>query len=75
MEFYAEINKEDSVWNVKGRNILLSLAKKDTDASSWPRLTKEAGKNSKITTDWDKWVDSDDEGEEGEKGMDGFDPS
>lgn len=75
MEFFAEIVKEDSAWNTKGRNILISLAKKDQDAEYWPRLTKEKVKNAKITTDWGKWVDEDEEADEGEKGMDGFDPS
>merc|ERR1712232_1389700 len=51
MEFFAEIDKEGSAWDTKGRNILLSIAKKDCDAEYWPRLTKEKGKNSKITTE------------------------
>ena len=75
MEFFAEIEKEGSAWNTKGRNILLSLSKKDKDAEYWPRITKEKVKNSKITTDWGKWVEEDEEEEEGNKGMDGFDPS
>ena len=75
LEFFAEVEKEGSAWNTSGRSILLSVAKKDKEAESWPRLLKEKGKNSKITTDWDKWVESDEEEEEGGKGMDGFDPS
>ena len=75
MEFFAEIEKEGSAWNTKGRNILISLSKKDKDAEYWPRITKEKVKNSKITTDWGKWVEEDEEEEEGNKGMDGFDPS
>ena len=65
MEFFAEIEKEGSAWNTKGRNILISLSKKDKDAEYWPRITKEKVKNSKITTDWGKWVEEDEEEEEG----------
>merc|ERR1712183_1159499 len=72
LELIAEIDKEASAWNVKGRNILFNIVKKDAEAEYWPRLTKEKTKNARIQTDWSKWVDED---EEGNKGMDGFDPS
>ena len=75
MEFFAEVDKEASAWDTKGRNIMFSIAKKDVDAEYWPRITKDKVKNAKITTDWSKWVDEDDEADEGDKGMDGFDPS
>lgn len=75
MEFFAEVDKASSAWNTSGRNILFSIAKKDCDAEYWPRITKEKVKNAKITTDWSKWVDEDEEADEGDKGMDGFDPS
>ena len=75
MEFFAEIDKAASAWDTKGRNIYVNIAKKDAEAEYWPRITKEKVKNSKITTDWSKWVDEDVEADEGDKGMDGFDPS
>merc|ERR1712151_1068536 len=72
LELFAEIDKEASAWNVKGRNILFNIVKKDAEAEYWPRLTKEKTKNARIQTDWSKWVDEDEEEEEGNKGMAGF---
>ena len=59
MDMFAELDKDESKWNTKGRSIQLSLIKKDQEAEYWPRLTKEKVKNSRITTDWDKWVEED----------------
>jgi len=76
MEFFAEVDKEASAWNTKGRNVLINLAKKDTEAEYWTRLTKNKTKNQKIQVDWSKWVDEDDEGAAGEPETGGdFDPS
>ena len=76
MEFFAEIVKEDSAWNTKGRNVIINLAKKDTDAEYWTRLTKAKVKNARIQVDWSKWVDEDEEGGEADKGMgEDWDPS
>ena len=75
MEFFAELDKESSAWNIKGRNVIINLAKKDTDAEYWPRLTKAKVKNSKITVDWSKWVDEDDEGAAGDDMGQDWDPS
>ena len=61
MEFFAAVNKADSKFNSKGRNPIITLAKEDKDAEYWPRLTKEKVKNSRITVDWNKWVDEDEE--------------
>ena len=74
MEFFAEIDKEESKWNTKGRNIIINLAKKDTDADYWTRLTKNKEKNSRIAVDWSKWCDSDEEDEAKDVGQD-WDPS
>jgi len=38
MAFFGEVNVEESKWNVKGRHVIVSLAKKDEDADFWPRL-------------------------------------
>ena len=76
MEFFAEVEKEKSAWNTKGRNVIISLAKKDTEAEYWTRLTKAKVKNQKIQVDWSKWVDEDEEGAAGgdDMGQD-WDPS
>ena len=62
-ELFAEVVKEDSRWNTKGRNIILVLFKKDKEEEYWPRITKEKIKNQHIQVDWSKWVDEDEEDE------------
>lgn len=69
MELFGELDKENSAWNTKGRNVIINLAKKDEEAEYWPRLTKAKVKNQKIQVDWGKWVDEDDEGAADESAM------
>ena len=38
MEFFAAIVKADSAWNTKGRNVIVTLSKKEQDEEYWPRL-------------------------------------
>ena len=76
MEFFAAVVKAESAWNTKGRNVIITLAKTDKEAEYWPRLTKDKVKNSRITVDWAKWVDEDEEDDAGNAEMDGaFDPA
>lgn len=63
LTLFDAVNLEESKWNTKGRNIILNIVKANTDASYWPRLTKEKIKNSHIQADWAKWVDEDEEDE------------
>ena len=60
MELFKGVDKEKSGWSLKGRNVVFALAKKEADREDyWPRLTKDAAKNSKIAIDWSRWVDED----------------
>jgi len=46
MEVHKPIVKEESKWNLKGRNVLLMVSKKDKEEEEWwPRLTKDKVKN------------------------------
>jgi hypothetical protein len=77
MELFNGINKAESGWNLKGRNVSFRLAKKDDDQEEyWPRLFKDKTKNQKVTIDWSKWVDEDEQDEAPEMpqedGMQGF---
>ena len=47
MVVFEAIVKEESAWNVKGRNVIINLAKKDKDQTEewWPRITKDKVKN------------------------------
>ena len=77
MELFKGINKAESGWNLKGRNVSFRLAKNDDDQEEyWPRLFKDKTKNQKVTIDWSKWVDEDEQDEAPEvpqeDGMQGF---
>merc|ERR1719218_549957 len=64
MELFEPVVKDESKWNTKGRNVIMSISKKDKEQEEWwPRLTKEKGKNPLITIDWAKWKDPDSEDE------------
>ena len=84
MEVFEAIVKEESKWNVKGRNVIINLSKKDKDQTEewWPRITKEKIKNQLISIDWSRWKEPDDDEDEGDKGgapggggMGDFDPA
>ena len=64
LQLFDEVDMEQSKWNTKGRNIILNIGKKNTEAEHWPRLTKDKIKNSHIQIDWSKWVDEDEEDEQ-----------
>ena len=61
MKFFAPVIRADSKFISKGRNPVITLAKADRCAEYWPRLTKETGKNSRITVDWSRWIDEDED--------------
>ena len=56
---FAEIVPEESSHVVRDSRVELKLAKKDTSAEYWPRITKDKVKNMHITIDWAKWKDED----------------
>ena len=74
LELYEPIVKAESKWNTKGRNVIMSISKKDKEQEEWwPRLTKEKGKNPLITIDWAKWVDPDEDDAPADDPMAGMD--
>ena len=82
LEVFEPIVKEESAWNLKGRNVIITLAKKDKTQTEewWPRITKEKTKNQLITIDWARWKDPDEEDESAGAagapgGMGDFDPA
>lgn len=73
---FKPIVKDESKWNVKGRNVIMSISKRDKeDEEWWPRISEEKTKNQQISIDWSRWVDEDDEGEPAAAGNQDFDPS
>ena len=76
LDLFAEVIIEDSKWNLKGRNILLNIMKKDQEAEYWPRITKEKMKHPHIKVDWSRYIEEEDENETPENAdlMGDFDP-
>ncbi|CEP60944.1 Hsp90 cochaperone SBA1 LALA0_S02e03224g [Lachancea lanzarotensis] len=73
IDFFKEIDVEKSQSRVaNGRDYFLKLYKKDLDAEYWPRLTKEKLKYHFIKTDFNKWVDEDEQEDQKDEDL-GFD--
>ncbi|ODQ63203.1 HSP20-like chaperone [Nadsonia fulvescens var. elongata DSM 6958] len=67
IEFFAEIDPDQSKYSVSGRGVTFVIRKKQPQAEFWPRLTKEKAKYHYIKTDFNKWVDEDEQEEEDEQ--------
>ncbi|KAL8762361.1 MAG: hypothetical protein Q9184_001623 [Pyrenodesmia sp. 2 TL-2023] len=61
LEFYDEIDVENSKTHHTSRDVLLVLRKKELKEEYWPRLLKESKKVHFLKTDFDKWVDEDEQ--------------
>lgn len=72
LEFYAEIDPAESKTNHTPRDVELKLRKKDLDDAYWPRLLKESKKVHFLKTDFDKWVDEDEQNEAAEEDLSNF---
>ncbi|TID23197.1 hypothetical protein CANINC_003214 [Pichia inconspicua] len=67
IDFFKEIDASSVRKTITGSHIFLILVKKDLDEEYWPRLTKEKLKYNYIRTDFDKWVDEDEQDEQEEE--------
>ncbi|CAL9728426.1 co-chaperone protein Sba1p [Monosporozyma unispora] len=64
IDFYKEIVPEKTLHKkANGQHYFLKVFKKDLEIEYWPRLTKEKIKYNNIKTDFDKWVDEDEQDE------------
>ncbi|RKF56902.1 Protein wos2 [Golovinomyces cichoracearum] len=61
LELYDEIIPENCTIVKNPKEILLRLVKKELRQEYWPRLTKEKKKFGFIKTDFDRWVDEDEQ--------------
>jgi len=69
LEFFAEIDPSQSKISHSGRDISLVLRKKELKEEYWPRLLKDNKKMHFLKTDFDKWVDEDEQDEAPEDDM------
>jgi hypothetical protein len=63
LEFYGEIDVAGSKINHTARDVEMKLRKKELDEAYWPRLLKESKKVHFLKTDFDKWLDEDEQNE------------
>ncbi|KAE8160957.1 HSP20-like chaperone [Aspergillus tamarii] len=63
LDLYAEIDPENSKVNHSDREVELVLRKKELKEEYWPRLLKTTQKIHFLKTDFDKWVDEDEQDE------------
>jgi hypothetical protein len=63
LDFFAEIDPAASKINHTSKNVELKLQKKELKSEYWPRLLKESKKMHFLKTDFDKWVDEDEQDE------------
>lgn len=61
LDLYNDIIPELSQHKLTSRSFTAVLRKKDKKLEYWPRLTKEKAKTPFVKTDFDKWVDEDDQ--------------
>ncbi|KAF1840704.1 HSP20-like chaperone [Cucurbitaria berberidis CBS 394.84] len=69
IDFYAEIDPKESKISHSGRDVSLVLRKKELKEEYWPRLLKDSKKVHYLKTDFDKWVDEDEQDEAPEDDM------
>ena len=72
LELYAEIVPDSSKTLHTGKNIEMKLQKKDLKEEYWPRLLKDSKKMHFLKTDFDKWVDEDEQNEAPEEDFGGM---
>lgn len=61
LDFYAEIDPSASKVNHSPRAVEMVLQKKELNEEYWPRLLKDKAKVHFLKTDFDKWVDEDEQ--------------
>lgn len=72
LELFAEIDEKASQVNHTGKNVELKLQKKELNEEFWPRLLKEKKKVHFLRTDFDKWVDEDEQNEAADEDLSQF---
>jgi len=61
LEFYAEIDPAETKVHHTDRDLELVLRKKELKEEYWPRLLKDSKRVHFLKTDFDKWVDEDEQ--------------
>ncbi|KAF5243869.1 hypothetical protein FAUST_2635 [Fusarium austroamericanum] len=63
LELWGEIDPAESKINHTSKNVEIKLQKKELKEEYWPRLLKDSKRVHFLKTDFDKWVDEDEQNE------------
>lgn len=63
LDLFGEIDVDNSKYHHSARGVEMVLRKKELKEEYWPRLLKESKKVHFLKTDFDKWVDEDEQDE------------
>ncbi|KAM0356582.1 hypothetical protein HYE67_004726 [Fusarium culmorum] len=63
LELWGEIDPAESKINHTSKNVEIKLQKKELKDEYWPRLLKDSKRVHFLKTDFDKWVDEDEQNE------------
>ncbi len=72
LEFFAEIDETESKISHTARDVEIKLIKKELGEAYWPRLLKDSKKVHFLKTNFDKWVDEDEQNEAAEEDFSNF---
>ncbi|EPQ31523.1 uncharacterized protein PFL1_00856 [Pseudozyma flocculosa PF-1] len=61
LDFFGEIDVENSKQSLTSKSLYAVLRKKEAKLEYWPRLTKDKVRLHNVKTDFDKWVDEDEQ--------------
>lgn len=73
LELFSEIDPSASKVNHSSRVCEIKLQKKELKTEYWPRLLKDKAKQHFLKTDFDKWVDEDEQDAAADDDLGGFD--
>lgn len=72
LEFFAEIDPAETKINHSAKNVEMKIQKKELKDEYWPRLLKDDKKLHFLKTDFDKWVDEDEQNDAPEEDFSQF---
>jgi hypothetical protein len=72
LELYGVIDVPESKVHHTPKNVEIKLRKKELDEAYWPRLLKDSKKVHFLKTDFDKWVDEDEQNEAADEDFSNF---
>ncbi|GAC74858.1 HSP90 co-chaperone p23 [Moesziomyces antarcticus T-34] len=68
LDFFDDIDVDASKTSLTSKSLYAVLRKKTAQEEYWPRLTKDKVRLHNVKTDFDKWVDEDEQDEEADAG-------